>query len=117
MTEKGWAACFPIYPSLPSNDDINTTIAAAESAWTNQRGAWETYGKKLLLGYEFRMCIKLSKTGSAEDRIADAFERICVDLRNLKSVGKHDFYKVDPSHRLWFWEKDIEKAKLDLNLQ
>ena len=117
MIESGWAAFFPIYPSLPNNDDFNTTVAAAESAWTNQKGAWETYGKKLLLGYEFRMCIKLSKSGSAQDRISDAFERICVDLSNLKIVGKYDFYKVDPSHRLWIWEKDIDKAKVDLNIQ
>jgi endonuclease YncB( thermonuclease family) len=117
MIENGWAAFFPIYPSLPSNDDMNLAIAAAELAWRSQKGAWEEYGNKLLLGYEFRMCIKLSKEGSANDRVAEAFERICVDLGDLSIVGKYDFYDIDPSHRLWIWENDIEKAKVDLNLQ
>jgi hypothetical protein len=32
MVERGWAASFPIYPSLPEDHDMNLLIAAAESA-------------------------------------------------------------------------------------
>lgn len=95
---------------------MNVTIKAADEAWTNGKGAWGRYGKNLLLGYEYRMCIKLSKDKSSAECIADAFERICVDLRDLSIVGKFDFYKVPPSHRLWIWEEDIAQAKIDLNL-
>ena len=117
MISNGWAAFFPIYPSLPSNRDMDITIKAADDAWTAKKGAWEKYGKDLLLGYEFRMCIKLSKENtSASKCIADAFERICVDLRDLSIVGKFDFFNIPPSHRLWIWEKDLEQAKQDLNI-
>jgi endonuclease YncB( thermonuclease family) len=117
MISNGWAAFFPIFPSLPNNRDMNITIKAADEAWTEGKGAWEKYGKSLLLGYEYRMCIKLSEGDkSASECIADAFERVCVDLRNLSIVGKFDFYNVPPSHRLWIWEEDLEQAKKDLNL-
>jgi hypothetical protein len=48
--------------------------------------------------------------------LVSAFQRYCVDLANLKIVGKYDFYKVPPPHRLWIWEEDVEKAKDDLGL-
>ena len=118
MISNGWAIFFPIYPSLPNNRDLNITIKAANEAWIQGKGAWEKYGKNLLLGYEYRMCIKLSEEGkSASECIADAFERICVDLRDLSIVGKFDFFNVPPSHRLWIWEDDLEQAKKDLNLR
>ena len=41
MIESGWAAFFPIYPSLPKKDDFNMAIKAAEDAWENQKGIWE----------------------------------------------------------------------------
>ncbi|HYG00665.1 MAG TPA: hypothetical protein VD815_11275 [Candidatus Saccharimonadales bacterium] len=116
MISNGWAAFFPIYPSLPNNKDLNITIKAANEAWTQGKEAWEKYGKNLLLGYEYRMCIKLSEEDkSASECIADAFERICVDLRDVSIVGKFDFHVVLPSHRLWIWEEDLEQAKKDLN--
>ncbi len=59
MIESGWAAFFPIYPSLPQDVDMNLAIAAAEDAWDNRRGQW-THGENLLLGYEFRACVKLA---------------------------------------------------------
>jgi|LSQX01.2.fsa_nt_gb endonuclease YncB( thermonuclease family) len=71
MIETGWGAFFPIYPSLPQNDDMNRAIAAAEKAWEDKLGQW-TFGENLLLAYEYRACIKLAEplaraTKSGED--------------------------------------------------
>jgi hypothetical protein len=62
------------------------------------------------------MCIKLARAKSAEQGIKDAFERICVDLETLEIVGKFEFHKVSPYYRLWIWEKDLDAAKKDLEL-
>lgn len=59
MVESGWGALFLIYPSLPRNDDLNLLLGAADAAFSQQRGAWQQGGETLLLGYEFRACIKL----------------------------------------------------------
>jgi endonuclease YncB( thermonuclease family) len=91
MIANGWAAFFPIYPSLPSNQDLNRTINAADSAWRSKKGAWEKYGENLLLGYEFRMCVKLSEARDTQEGIDQAFQRICIDLRNLSIVGAIDY--------------------------
>lgn len=116
MIESGWAAFFPIYPSLPRDDDFNIAIEAAEKAWNNKLGAWSKYGHNLLLAYEFRMCIKLARAKSAGKGMENAFQRICVDLRNRKLVGKFGFCDVPPCYRLWIWEKDLAAAKSDLGL-
>jgi len=116
MIENGWAAFFPVYPSLPPQEDWNLTVKAAERAWAEARGAWKAHGRRLLLAYEYRMCIKLGTAKSAKDGIAEAFQRICVDLRDRRVVGKYDFYKLDPPHRLWVWQEHVEQAKADLGL-
>ena len=116
MIENGWAAFFPIYPSLPKNIDLNLAINAAESAWNNKEGIWNKYGDKVLLGYEYRMCIKLASADTSENGIKDAFQRICVDLQTLDIVGKYGFHDIPPCYRLWIWDKDIKQAKIDLQL-
>jgi endonuclease YncB( thermonuclease family) len=116
MIENGWAAFFPIYPSLPKNIDMNKAIKAAEFAWNNKKGIWDKYGEKVLVGYEYRMCIKLAAADSSEEGIKDAFQRICVDLRTLDVVGKYGFHDIPPCYRLWIWDDDIEQAKIDLEL-
>jgi endonuclease YncB( thermonuclease family) len=45
MIENGWAAFFPIYPSLPQNRDMNKAISSTEDAWNNKRGIWNKYGE------------------------------------------------------------------------
>lgn len=60
MIRSGWAAFFPIYPSLPGRTDMDLAVAAAEDAWNGKLGAWERYGNDLLLGYEYRASIKLA---------------------------------------------------------
>jgi endonuclease YncB( thermonuclease family) len=117
MIEEGWAAFFPIYPSLPKNSDLNIAIASAETAWSDKKGVWEAYGDKILLGYEYRMCIKLGTAQTAQDGMDEAFQRLCVDLRTLEIVGKFGFSEVPPPYRLWIWEKDLEQANVDLDLQ
>jgi endonuclease YncB( thermonuclease family) len=116
MTEEGWAAFFPIYPSLPKNSDLNRMIASAEEAWFGKKGMFAVYGDKILLAYEYRMCVKLGTAQNPLEGIKDAFQRLCVDLRNLAVVGKYGFYKVPPCYRLWIWEDDFKKAKEDLGL-
>jgi endonuclease YncB( thermonuclease family) len=117
MIESGWAAFFPIYPSLPGLEDMRRAVAAAEQAWVHKRGMWQAFGSDLLLGYEYRMCIKLATAADPVAGIAEAFQRICVDLRTLQIVGKFGFDAVPPSYRLWVWEKDLADAKAVLRLQ
>jgi endonuclease YncB( thermonuclease family) len=118
MVASGWGALFVIYPSLPRNDDLNVLLEAAEAAWTERRGAWAEFGEDLLLGYEYRAAIKLG-IEELEDpaaTVADAYQRHCVDLRDLRLVGKHDYFQVPPSQRLWIWEDDLAQATPDLAL-
>ena len=117
MIAEGWAAFFPIYPSLPRLRDMQLAVTAAERAWDGRLGAWQAHGESLLLGYEYRMCIKLAMADNAAEGLADAFQRICVDVRTLQIVGKHGFPAVPPSLRMWIWEKDLVEATAALGLQ
>jgi endonuclease YncB( thermonuclease family) len=117
MIADGWAAFFPIYPSLPRLPDMRLAVTAAEGARDGRLGAWEEYREDLLLGYEYRMCIKLAMAATGAEGIADAFERVCVDLRTLRIVGKFGFPAVPPSLRLWVWEDDLAEARVALGLQ
>ncbi len=116
MVENGWAAFFPIYPSLPNNADFNLAIAAAATAWDEKRGAWEEFGEDLLLAYEFRACIKLGTAATAEEGIAATFQRVCVDLRDMRAVGLYGFSEVPPPYRMWIWESDMAAARDDLGI-
>ncbi len=116
MIESGWAAFFPIYPSLPRDDDFNLAIAAAQSAWQSKRGQWKGNGAKFLLAYEFRACVKLARAKTASAGIKAAFERHCVDLRSKKIVGPFGYHAVPPPYRLWIWPKDLATATQRLAL-
>jgi endonuclease YncB( thermonuclease family) len=119
MVEDGWAVFFPIWPSLPKDPkDFDIIYKAAKKAWTNKKGMWNKYGVNLLLPYEYRLLMKLSVEVTAEKTVKEimdgAFQRLCVDLRTMKLVGKFDFYKVPPSHRFWIWETDWKKNKAQI---
>ncbi|MEV4296084.1 thermonuclease family protein [Microbispora rosea] len=116
MVAQGWAALFVIYPSIPPSKDLSLLLTEADKAWTEQRGAWAQAGPDLLLGYEYRALIKLGTRTltSPEEVIAEAYQRVCVDLRTLTSVGVYGYYQVPPQHRLWIWEKDLTQAARDL---
>ena len=117
MIERGWAAFFPIYPSLPSNADMNAAIAAAASAWEQRLGAWQVAGADLLLGYEYRACIKLGTAKTAAEGMREAFQRVCIDLRSMRNVGRHGFWDVPPPFRLWVWADAVEEARGDLGFE
>jgi endonuclease YncB( thermonuclease family) len=114
MVAAGWAAPFLIYPSLPGNDDLNLFYEAAKAAWADARGAWAVSGRTLLLGYEYRLAIKLGTADTPGDGMTDAFQRICIDLRTNRSVGLHGWHDVPPPERLWVWTADQERARKDL---
>ncbi|WP_327591314.1 hypothetical protein OHA25_60280 (plasmid) [Nonomuraea sp. NBC_00507] len=118
MVALGWAATFVIYPSIPRPADLNLLIQEAETAWQEQRGAWAQFGSDLLLGYEYRACIKLGvrDLDNPADAIAAAYQRVCVDLRTLTEVGLFGYHQVPPSQRLWIWATDLEQARKDLSL-
>ena len=116
MIAGGWAASFLIYPSLPHDADLNLLLDDARTAWRQRRGAWKKHGRKLLLGYEYRLAIKLGTEKPPAKAMADAFQRVCVDLRSGRSVGLFGWSKVPPPERLWFWVDDTAKATVDLGL-
>lgn len=113
MVAEGWAAPFVIYPSLPRDDDMNIFVDDARDAWQQKRGAWHEFGANLLLGYEYRMCVKLAGSNAA-NAVKDAFQRGCVDLRSMKDVGAYEWYSVPPPDRLWYWLTDKADAQRDL---
>ncbi|RAY13784.1 hypothetical protein DPM19_19215 [Actinomadura craniellae] len=118
MVASGWGAMFLIYPSLPHDRDLNLLIDEAARAWDGRRGMWAEFGEDLLLAYEYRACVKLgvAKMEDPAETAAGAFQRICVDLRNLRVVGPHGYFEVPPSHRLWIWADDFDQASKDLKL-
>lgn len=118
LIETGWAVFFPIYPSLPRDDDLNRAVRAAESAWQRKLGAWKEFGEDLLLGYEYRACIKL---GTADPpppeppippttRVTEAFRRLCVDIRSHEVLGLYGYHRIEPPYRLWVWQDQLREA-------
>ena len=116
MVALGWAAFFPLYPSLPADGDFALVVAAAVDAWTRRRGAWNEFGSKLLLAYEYRMAIKLAEAETPKAGVAAAFQRSCVDLRSRRDVGRFGWTRVPPPYRLWYWIDDAVQARVDLGV-
>ena len=116
MVAGGWAASFMVFPSLPQNVDLNLLYEESQVAWAEQRGAWEVHGPNLLLGYEYRLCIKLGTAATAAEGMESAFQRICIDLRGPTSVGLFGWHAVDPPHRMWVWAADVAKASEALGI-
>jgi endonuclease YncB( thermonuclease family) len=116
MVALGWAATFLIYPSIPPAADLNLLLEEAETARAQQRGAWAQFGQDLLLGYEYRACIKLGikELTDPVKAIGQAYQRVCVDLRTLTEVGLYGYHRVPPQHRLWIWEDDLAQARQNL---
>ncbi|GAA2598717.1 thermonuclease family protein [Actinomadura fulvescens] len=118
MVAAGWGAMFLIYPSIPKDADLRLLLQDAETAWSERRGAWAEFGENLLPAYEYRACVKLGeqKLKSAKAAVENAFQRICVDLRDLRVVGEFGYHEVPPSRRLWIWKDDLDRAREDLKL-
>ncbi|WP_433435051.1 hypothetical protein [Nonomuraea sp. CA-141351] len=119
MVALGWAATFIIYPSIPPAFDLNLLLDEAATAWREKLGAWAHFGPDLLLGYEYRACIKLGTQhlDDPADAIAEAYQRVCVDLRTLTEVGLYGYHEVPPPDRLWIWAKDLDQARKDLPIR
>ncbi len=123
LIETGWAAFFPVDPSLPRDNDLNLALQAAESAWQNRLGAWAEFGENLLLGYEYRACLKLGDADPDNQppvppatRIAAAFRRVCIDIRTRQILGPYGYHQIDPPYRLWVWKQDLAQAREQLGL-
>ncbi|MEV6158472.1 hypothetical protein AB0L53_49905 [Nonomuraea sp. NPDC052129] len=118
MVASGWAAMFLIYPSIPRDADLALLLDAADTAWTGKLGAWAEFGHDLLLGYEYRACIKLGVKNLIDPAktIDKAYRRVCIDLQNLQNVGLYGYHQVPPQHRLWIWQDQIQQASHALGL-
>jgi endonuclease YncB( thermonuclease family) len=117
MIENGWAAFFPIYPSLPRDPDLNMALQAAHDAWFDRRGMWAAFGSWVLLAYEYRACVKLARARTAAEGMAVAFQRHCVDIRDRRLLGRFDYHTIEPCYRLWVWPDDLARARADLRLR
>jgi endonuclease YncB( thermonuclease family) len=107
MVRDGWASFFPLWPSLPKKyEDFQRFHKLAQKAWSSKKGMWKKYGSKLLMPYEYRLLMKLSADKPENELIDSAFQRLCVDLRNMKLMDEFSFYKVPPGDRFWIWKDD-----------
>ncbi len=122
MIENGWAAPFPIFPSLPRYSDLVLFQSVAEAASVQKRG---TYANPLsLTGYEFRMCVRLWEVTNdldkgkklSESERSSWIERFCVDMTTRQIYFPQDYYKVEPFNRVFIWPKDANDAVGKLNL-
>ena len=118
MIASGWAAFFPVYPSLGDPMDFDMAAKAAERAWEEPCGPWKEFDRKFLLGYEFRMLVKLARAKTPAEGLKDAFQRHCVDMRSWKNHGLYGFPDVPPPYRLWIWDnrQQLAEATQKLNL-
>ncbi|MHC1631623.1 MAG: thermonuclease family protein [Methanotrichaceae archaeon] len=122
MVESGWAAPFPIYPSIPSHLDLVMLQQAAKDACENKSGAWAN--PMTLTGYEFRMCVRLyevAKKLAAGKKLHSKYrdewiERYCVDMTTREIFYPQDYYKVAPYNRIFIWSKDVAEAVGRMNL-
>ena len=80
----------------------NLLLDAAAVAWEERRGAWAAFGEDLLLGYEYRAAIKLGvkKLEDPAAAIADAYQRHCVDLRDLRWSASSTTTRSHPASQL-----------------
>jgi endonuclease YncB( thermonuclease family) len=122
MVDSGWAASFPIYPSIPGYDDLVLLREAARDAYHQKRGMWAD--PMTLTGYEFRMCVKLhgiteklveGKTLSSKERSA-WITRYCVDMTTREIFQPQDYYRVAPYDRIFIWPEDVAEAVGAMNL-
>ncbi len=111
LVEEGWAASFPVYPSLPGIDDFEMLRSGAERAREEKKGIWQD--PKTLLGYEFRMCVKLLKQNA---KIDDYLPRFCADVTTKKLYKPENYLEVLPENRLFIWRKDVDVAREKLGL-
>lgn len=122
LVEAGWAASFPIYPSIPSYPDLVLLQKAAKDAVDNKLGIWAD--PMTLTGYEFRMCVKLYQI---TQRLVDGedlnryvkggwISRYCVDMTTREVFYPQDYFKVKTYNRIFLWPNDVAEAVTTMNL-
>jgi len=122
MIESGWAASFPIYPSIPQYVDLVMFQQLAKEAYEGKLGAWKDNAS--LTGYEFRMCKKLydvTKVMVAGEEVSSYrkrswIDRYCVDMTSKEIFYPQEYYKVLPYNRIFIWAKDVSEAVAKMNL-
>ncbi len=122
MVDSGWAATFPVYPSIPSYLDLVLLQESAKEAQEKKRGAWKD--PLMLIGYEFRMCVRLydvtkklieGKKVSSTERYGWV-TRYCVDMTTREIVYPQNYYKVPAYNRIFLWPDDVSDAVGRMNL-
>jgi hypothetical protein len=122
MVENGWAAPFPIYPSLPRHPDLVLVQETGQEAVEKEKGAWAD--PLTLAGYEFRMCVRLYEVTkkleqgqklSQKERYS-WISRYCVDMTTREIHYPQGYYKVKPYNRIFVWPEDVTEAVGKLNL-
>ncbi len=122
MVDSGWAAPFPIYPSIPGYPDLILLQESAKDAQNNKRGAWQD--PLMLTGYEFRMCVRLyavtkklvdGKKVSSAERYGWV-TRYCVDMTTREIFYPHNYYRVPSYNRIFIWPGDLSEAVGKMNL-
>ena len=122
IIDSGWAASFPIYPSLPKYSDLALLQACAQDAVEKKRGIWAD--PHTLTGYEFRMCYKLWDITSqlmkgvklSSFQRMSWVDRYCVDMTSREIFEPADYYRVLPYNRIFVWSIDVNDAVARLNL-
>ena len=119
MIKSGWAASFPIYPSIPKYDDLILLQQSGKEAFENKKGAWEN--DKMLTGYEFRMCVKLYEitrkiVNKKPVKTNSWITRYCVDMTTREIFPPQDYHKIKPYNRIFLWTKDVSSAVGKMNL-
>lgn len=122
MIDNGWAASFPIYPSLPKYRDLVLMQNRARDAFESKRGIWSDAAT--LTGYEFRMCYKLwdiTRRLNKGERLRSYerngwIERYCVDMTTREIFRPADYHRVAPYNRVFIWPGDVTDAVGKLNL-
>jgi endonuclease YncB( thermonuclease family) len=122
MVESGWAASFPIYPSIPRIVDLEMLQESAYNAIKGKKGIWSD--PNTLAGYEFRMCVRLYETTrkwienkkAVPRRAEDWISRYCADMTTREIYFPQDYYKVRPENRVFVWPGDVQEAVSKMNL-
>ncbi|MBN2378941.1 thermonuclease family protein [candidate division WOR-3 bacterium] len=122
MVESGWAAPFPIYPSLPKHLDLVMLQEAGKNAYEHKKGIWTD--PATLTGYEYRMCVRLyevTKKLVAGKKLNSKekygwISRFCFDMTTREIYYPQYYYRVLPYNRVFIWPDEVTDAVGKLNL-
>ena len=122
MVDSGWAATFPLFPSIPGYDDLLLLHDCAKKAVDNKKGAWTD--PLMLTGYEFRMCVRLYEVTRklvAGQKMSSYVRngwitRFCADMTTLEILSPQNFFKALPFNRIFIWPEDVTDAVGKMNL-